>query len=172
MRKRSVLFSLGALFAQPSLALYDPKPSALLVPALGAWRGTLVYADYQNPDKTVTLQTRLVVTLSGPEELSLYYVFDDGPGKTVYSYERMTFDSAKQELVWASGVTKPSTSTYKINLATATNNGSKIEFDRAVESGLDSYTLEVNASSWQLTKREIRAGKQELQRNRYEFART
>lgn len=172
MRKRSVLLSLGALCAKPSLALYDPKPSALLVPALGSWRGTLVYADYQNPDKTVTLQARLVVTLSAPEELSLYYVFDDGPGKTVYSYERMAFDTSRNELAWTSGVTKPSTGTYQITFAAATDNGSRVEFDRAVESGLDKYTFEVNAGSWRLAKRELRAGKQELQRSKYEFTRT
>jgi hypothetical protein len=90
------------LVAEPSLALYDPKPSALLVPAIGSWSDTLLHADYQSPDRLVSLQARLVVTLSGPEELSLYYVFDDGPGKTVYSDERMSFDSTKNELTWTS----------------------------------------------------------------------
>jgi hypothetical protein len=172
MRKRSVLLSLGALIAKPSLALYDPKPNALLVPAIGSWRGTLVYVDYQNPDKAVTLQTRLTVTLAGPDELSLYYVFDDGPGKTVYSYERMSFDSSKDELTWTSGFAKPSTSKYKISLASATDDSTRVDFDRPVDSGIDKYTFEVNARSWRMTKREVRPGKQELQRSKYEYTKT
>ena len=122
MHKRNLLLSLTALLAKPALALYDPKPNAALLPALGAWRGTLVYADYQNPGKFVTLQARLVVSLADPDELSLYYVFDDGPGKTVYSYERMVFDLSKNELTWVCGVTKPNTSRYKITASTSAEN--------------------------------------------------
>jgi hypothetical protein len=171
MQRRSLFLCLAAFIAKPSLALYDPKPSGLLVPALGSWSGTLVYADYQNPDKLVTLQTRLVVTLTAPEELSLYYVFDDGPGKTVYSYERMSFDATKNELIWTSGVTKPNTNKFRVVSASAANDGSRFEFERAVESGVDKYTFEVKARSWFLAKQEVRTGKRDLQRSKYEFVR-
>jgi hypothetical protein len=72
MRKRDLPLSVGVLCAKPAWALYDPMPSDLLAPAIGSWRGTLTYADYQSPGKVVTLPTRLVVTLAGPVELSLY----------------------------------------------------------------------------------------------------
>lgn len=170
MQKRSVLLSLGVLLARPALALYDPKPHPLLLPAIGAWRGTLTYADYQNPDKTVTLDTRLMVTLAGPDELSLYHVFDDGPGKTVYSYEHMEFDWSKGELTWRNGSAKPSPSQYRISSAVAIPDGARIEFGRHVESGVDAYTFEVSARSWQLTKREVRPGKPDLQRSQYTYA--
>lgn len=169
MRKRSLLLSLGFLCGKPAFALYDPKPSDLLAPAIGSWRGTLTYADYQSPGKLVTLPARLVVTLVGPEELSLYYVFDDGPGKIVYSYERMALDTSRSELTWISGVTKPNTSKYRIASANAHGDGAKIDFERTVDSGLDTYTLEVTARILSLTKREARTGQQDLQRSKYEF---
>lgn len=172
MQRRSVVLCLGSSIAMPSLALYDPKPSALLVPALGSWAGTLVYADYQSPGKLVSLQTRLVVALAGPEELSLYFVFDDGPGKTVYSYERMSFDFTRNELGWTSGVTKPNTTQYRIVSANVTDDGSRLAFERSVESGFDKYVFEVKARSWYLAKQEVRTGKQDLQRSKYEFTRT
>jgi hypothetical protein len=172
MRKRSLLLSIGFVYAKPAFALYDPKPSDLLAPAIGSWRGTLTYADYQSPGKLVTLPTRLVVTLVGPDELSLYYVFDDGPGKIVYSYERMAIDQSRTELTWISGVTKPKTSKYRIKSAIANNEGASIDFDQNVDSGTDTYTLEITGRTWRLGKREARAGKQDLQRSKYDFTRT
>jgi hypothetical protein len=171
MRKRTFLFSLGALCAKPSFALYDPQPSDLLAPSVGAWNGTLTYADYQSPGKLVTLPARLVAALAGPAELSLYFVFDDGPGKTVYSYERMALDPVRRELTWTSGVSNPNTSKYRVISASADHKESRIEFDREVDSGVDAYTLEFTAKTWQLIKREVRAGKEELQRSRYDFVR-
>ena len=54
MQKRKLLLSIGAFVVKPAWALYDPKPHALLMPAVGSWRGSLVYADYQSPDQLVT----------------------------------------------------------------------------------------------------------------------
>ena len=166
--KWSLMLCVLPLMAAPAGRVLAAAPD----PEGGTWRGTLTYADYHSPGKLVTLPTRLVVTLAGPDELSLYYVFDDGPGKIVYSYERMALDPARTELTWISGVTKPNTNKYRITSANANNDGAKIDFERPVDSGTDTYTLEISARTWQLAKREARAGKQDLQRSKYEFTRT
>lgn len=171
MHKRTALFAIGALVAQPALALYDPKPNALLTAAIGAWRGSLTYADYQTPDRLETLQTQVTVTFNGPDELALYYVFDDGPGKTVYSYERMNFDLGNNELRWTEGSAKPSTMAYRVTSASSVDGQTVIEFERAAEGGVDQHRLEINPRAWLLTKREKRAGKDVLQRSKYQFAR-
>jgi len=45
----------------------------------------------------------------------LNYEFDDGPAKTVYSYEQMTFDFAGNRVVWVAGVADGSaTSVYTL----------------------------------------------------------
>jgi hypothetical protein len=85
---------LAAVCAMPmaSHALYDPPPVAALAAIEGGWRGTLEYRDYQPPFKRVTLQTRLFVAAAAPKELSLHYIFDDGPSKIVHSYDRLSID--------------------------------------------------------------------------------
>jgi hypothetical protein len=172
MRRRTLLLSLGALATRPALALYDPEPSALLANAAGSWKGSLTYRDYQNPDRMVTLPARVVVSMTAPDELVLYYVFDDGPGKTVYSYERMAFDFSKGELIWNSGSAKPSADAWRITSATTLDRTSKIAFDRASESGMDRYSLEFAPRSWMMSKSEIKAGGIEALRSRYEFVRS
>ena len=172
MHRRSLLLTLGAAVARPSFALYDPMPAPGLAAVIGSWTGTLVYADYQKPDRRVTLRTKMVATLAAPDELALYYVFDDGPGKTVYSYERMAFDGATRQLVWISGTAKPSRSQYRVTSSEANEAGTKIQFERAVEGGVDKYTLDVKPRTWLLSKVEVRSGKDDLERSRYEFTRT
>lgn len=169
MQKRTFLFSLAALATQPALALYDSKPNSLLENATGSWKGTLTYRDYQNPDKMVLLPTRLAVSMIGPDELALYYVFDDGPGKIVYSYERMLFNVLKGELIWASGITKPTSNTYRVTAATSADRTSKISFEKAADSGVDRYTLEISPRAWTLSKIEIKSSGAETLRSKYEF---
>ncbi len=169
MNKRHFLIAVSALMVRPAWALYDPKPNAFLTSAIGSWRGTLTYADYQKPDRLVTLQTKLTVSLTGPDELALYYAFDDGPGKIVYSYERMLFDFSKNELAWISGAAKPGKIDYKLTSAKLIEGNSVFQFERTVDAGVDKYDFEIAARSWVLTKREVRAGKPDLQRSKYEF---
>jgi hypothetical protein len=169
MHKRTFLFSLAALATQPALALYDPKPNGLLENAAGSWKGTLTYRDYQNPDKMVVLPTRLAVSMIGPDELALYYVFDDGPGKIVYSYERMLFRGPAAELVWISGSNKPAPSTYRITAATIADRTSKISFEKAADSGLDRYAFEISPRAWTLSKVEVKSSGAEALRSRYEL---
>ena len=73
-------------------ALYDPAPVASVAALEGAWRGSLQYRDYKPPFGKVTLPTQLYAALLGPNELALHYVFDDGPGKIIHSYDRLKID--------------------------------------------------------------------------------
>jgi len=71
--------------------------------------------DYSNPGKLVTLPTRVFAALASPAALALNYEFDDGPAKTVYSYEQMTFDFAGNRVAWVAGVADGSaTSVYTL----------------------------------------------------------
>ena len=94
MNKLIASFALFAASACPlaSHALYDPAPVAALTAIEGAWLGTLEYRDNQPPFKRVTLPTRLYVAVASPKELTLHYIFDDGPKMTVHSYDRLTID--------------------------------------------------------------------------------
>ena len=82
------MFSLVSLLATAQSA--DRLEAALA----GSWTGTLTYRDYRS-DRRVTLPTKLVVEAVGPGQLTLAYTYDDGPGKTVTSQERITIDREK-----------------------------------------------------------------------------
>lgn len=172
MQRRTLLIAGIAACPSVALALYDPKPNELLVPAAGAWKGSLTYRDWSRPDKLVTLPCRLAVSLLAPEELALYYVFDDGPGKIVYSYERMAFDFRAGTLRWASGIAKPEASEYTVTSAGPAAGGSEIRFERVVEERTDRYVFVLGASEMSLGKQEVSASGEQTFRNRYEFRRS
>jgi hypothetical protein len=88
----ALLLAAACAIPMASHALYDPPPVAALAAIEGVWQGALEYRDYQPPFKRVTLPTRLFVTASAPKELTLHYIFDDGPKKTVHSYDRLLID--------------------------------------------------------------------------------
>ena len=167
MHKRTFLFSLAAMVTRPALVLYDSKPNGLLESATGSWKGTLTYRDYQNPDKMVVLSTRLAVSMTSPDELGLYYVFDDGPGKIIYPYERMLYNVPKGELVWISGSAKPTSTRYRVTASTTVDRTSKIAFEKASDSGADRYAFEISPRSWMLTKGEVKSSGVETLRSRY-----
>lgn len=170
--RRTVLISLGLLWARPSFALYDPKPNDLLAPFLGTWRGTLTYRDWSNPEKLVTLATQAIGTPISPNELALYFVFADGPGKTVYSYERMAFDFANGRLAWTSGTENPERSEHRIISVSSAAEPARIVFERNVEAMLERHTLEGSGNAWTPGKVEISASGAETFRNKYKFTRS
>ena len=57
----------------------------------GSWSGSLEYRDYRS-DRRVTLPTTLTVSSDAQNVLVFAYVYDDGPGKTVRSTDRITID--------------------------------------------------------------------------------
>jgi hypothetical protein len=161
MQRRAFLTALAAAFPARVFALYDPKPSQFLDMAAGAWVGALTYRDWANPDKLVTLPSTLSIALSAPEELALFYTFDDGPGKVVYSYERMSFDFKANTLSWVSGISKPSTSQYVVTSAGLDG----------VEGRTDKYTFSVGRQALSLGKVEFSPSGAQTFRNKYEFRR-
>ena len=67
----------------------------------GHWAGTLTYKDYRDPARRVTLPTLLDVTYERDSAaLRLVFTYDDGPGKTVFSYDRFAFDDAGTIMTW------------------------------------------------------------------------
>lgn len=170
MHKRTFLATLGAFAASPASALYDPKPMAFLEAGTGIWSGTLTYRDYQKPDRMVTLKTAMTSSLVAPDELALYYVFDDGPGKTVYSYERMRFDLPGRQIIWNSGIAKPSRVDYRITSSSEQEGRSTLAFEAPQDGRTDKYSLEITKKNWLLTKHEASAGSEDILRSKYEFS--
>lgn len=97
------------LLAAASLFAVLPLPAAAQRPLVtrervyaalaGRWTGTLEYRDYQDPTRRVSLPVILEVARDA-DGLELRYTYDDGPGKTVRSTERMVLDVTVSTLRW------------------------------------------------------------------------
>ena len=175
MIRRLVAILIACCVALPAYALYDPKPDPSLAATQGEWTGSLMYRDYRRPDRMVTLPTRLFVALSAPDTLVLHYVFDDGPGKTVYSYERIRFDFAKNELGWVTGDEARSETTYRIVSTERTADTTRIVFEGPgkgdAASGKVRFTIELGAQRVTQKKEEIDAAGGIVVRNTFTFGR-
>ncbi len=87
------------------LALTRGPRTELYRALVGEWTGTLEYKDYRNPDRRVTLPTTLSVTWAADSsDVQMYFVYDDGPGKTVTSRDRFVADPPLTAVEWG-GVT-------------------------------------------------------------------
>ena len=88
----------------------------------GHWSGTLTYKDYRDPTRRVTLPTLLDISHERDSAaLRLVFTYDDGPGKTVYSYDRLAFDASGAVMTWDdTAAVKPQTfavTAYRVDLA-------------------------------------------------------
>lgn len=155
----------------PAWALYDPAPDASLAAVQGEWKGSLTYRDYSEPDRMVTLPTRVFVALASPQGLVLHYVFDDGPAKTVYSYERMRFDVAAKRVTWTTGTSKPRASTDRIVSDTSVSGVRTLVFEHRQAKGVDRFTLSLGARELNLGKDEIDRKGATTFRDKYVFTR-
>jgi hypothetical protein len=171
MLRRNATFALFALTASKAFALYDPRPDDALAAVQGEWKGSLTYRDYSQPDRMVTLPTRLFVALGGPQALVLHFIFDDGPSKTVFSYERMTFDFAAQQMTWASGASQQSVDTYAITSISRKEDAATLSFERQSKGTTERHVLVLSPQRLQLSKEEVKASGETVLRNRYAFAR-
>ena len=171
MKRLAAFAILAILWTGSAFARYDAKPDEALFAAQGEWRGSLTYRDYSKPDRRVTLSTRVFVALSAPEELVLHYVFDDGPAKTVFSYERMGFDFANKQVAWSTGSDGKSVSTYRITSNSTEGNVRRITFEQSNGETIDRYTLELSPRKFGLAKDEVNAVGVPSFRNKYEFSR-
>ena len=172
MLRRSAISALLVLTAGRSVALYDPRPDDALAGVQGEWKGSLTYRDYSKPDRLVTLPTRLFVALSAPNTLVLHFVFDDGPSKTVFSYEQMTFDFPANQMSWISGSAKRSVDLHTITASTKEGATTTLSFEKQAEAKTDRYSLLLSSQRLRLIKEEVKASGEVIFRNRYEFIRT
>ncbi|WP_295645984.1 hypothetical protein [uncultured Methylibium sp.] len=168
MNRRQTLHALLAAVALPAAAQDAPPPDPALAAVQGAWRGTLSYRDYSRPDRVVTLPTRLYIALLAPHEIALHYVFDDGPGKTVHSYERMAFDFGAKRLTWISG---DRNNAYDITSVQPQDGARAVSFERQVENSTHRYAMLLGAQRLTLGKEEGTPSAGFQFRNRFEFTR-
>jgi hypothetical protein len=169
---RRTFLGLFSLAAMPGVALAaDAPPDPVLSAIQGNWGGSLQYKDYSAPDKLVTLPTKLSITLTAPDEIAMHYVYDDGPTKTVYSYERMRFD--KNDVHWKGGSKdKPMEMTWHITKSVPSGASRMVVMERVRSEGKkDRLTFEMSAAALILSKDEIGADGQASFRNKYTFKR-
>ena len=171
MTMRALLLACALLLSVPAHALYDPAPNAMLVQMQGEWQGTLTYSDYSEAGKMVTLPTRVYIAPASPDSLTLHYVFDDGPGKTVYSYENMRFDLAGNEVTWRSGASETSQTVSRIVSDVQDGEVRRLVFERKESGDTLRYTLETGPDLLVLQKDEVGADGVAQFRNRYAFTR-
>jgi hypothetical protein len=157
--------------ALPAWALYDPKPDATLAAIEGEWNGSLTYRDYSDPDRIVTLSTDLFVTLGSPLELVMHYVYDDGPGKVVHSYETMRFDFEGGRVTWISGVKERTESTGRIVSDSRDGTTRRLVIESTDDGNVARHTYEFGAGQFGMRKDEIDAEGKSTFRDRYEFTR-
>lgn len=171
MNRRDAFAMLAAAAALPVHAASDPKPEPALAAVLGEWRGTLTYRDYSAADRMVTLPTRLFVSAVAPDEVALHFVYDDGPGKTVYGYERLRFEFASQTLLWISGTVEKTALVGRIVSSDSAGGLNRYVVDTTKDRALSRYTFEFGATALTMKKDEVDASGKAVMRNRYAFTR-
>ena len=176
MKKLTASIFLVAICAWPlaNHALYDPAPVAALTAIEGAWQGTLEYRDYQPPFKRVTLPTRLYVAVASPKELTLHYIFDDGPQKTVHSYDRLAID-LDAGTVRFSGLKAEDVTLATVVGSKTTDGVLEVTAERSQETKgvmeVTRYRLRFGASAFEVLKTAGPKGAESEFRNQYVFKR-
>lgn len=175
MMNRRLAFGLLAatalLSALPVSAAGEAKPEATLATVLGEWRGSLSYRDYSQPERIVTLPTKAYVSMIAPDELAVHLVYDDGPGKTVYAYERLRFELASDTMIWVSGAAERTALVGRV-VATANEGGvRRYVVDSTKDRALIRFTFEFGPASFTMKRDEIDAAGKAVNRNRYSFQR-
>ncbi len=166
-----VLALLIGSIAAPASASYDPAPDSNLASAQGEWQGDLTYNDYSNPGSLVSIPTVMFAAMDSPASLVLQFTFDDGPGKTVYSYESLTFEFTSKRVNWRSGFTEPEALVATIVANTLEDGVRTIIFERLTEENLVRYSLELSAQQFSLATHEVSDSGDSTFRNRYQLTR-
>jgi hypothetical protein len=140
----------------------------------GKWTGALEYRDYRS-DQRVTLPTTLVISQDAPGVLTFEYVYDDGPGKTVRSQERITVDTEKSTYRVQNG-----DGTYDATFAATgvaefgPGSPAVVLLGRGDENGVMvdlRTTIQLGPASLTMLRESRRPGEEWLFRNRYAFTR-
>lgn len=167
----SILLLCIGLFCAGVNASHPPAPESGLAAAAGSWQGQLVYNDYSSPGKMVTLATKLHVALSDPDTLVLYFIYDDGPGKTVYGYEQIQIDQTGKRLHWQSSGNKNKTTDYLLTNVTSDTKGNHYTFSRAEPTMTFHYQMTISPTHFSMEKSEITGTSAPVFRHRYQFDR-
>jgi hypothetical protein len=147
-------FLLATLLSRGTAAAMPPPPAVALAALEGGWTGTLEYSDYRS-GKRVVLPTEARAALAGAATLAVHFVYDDGPGKTVHSYERLALDPDGEHVRWESS-DEPLAAAGRIVERRATETSTEMVFEQPAPYGRDRYTLVVAAAHWSLRKEEVR----------------
>lgn len=169
MNRRHLLGSLALLAAPPAFALYEPAPLDLFKHLPGTWRGALTYRDWSPPHRLVSLPCTLYAALTSPREASLFFVFQDGPGKVVYSYDRWTVDASGDALAWVSGEDR---SSYQLTKMPSDDTEQSFSLRRNLDGKAYLQRVSVSAGSFRLQKVEVAADGSETFMNGYELSRS
>lgn len=172
MNKNCIAVGLIAGLMALSAAAYDPAPDSSIVLAQGEWHGELTYDDYSNPGTRVSIPARMFAALSAPATLAVQFTFDDGPGKTVYSYESLAFDFESGTASWRSGIDEPVLLSAKITANSVEDGVRTIVLERLDEQQRIRYTLQVSEQTLSLSTHEVTESGEESFRNRYQLKRS
>ena len=160
-RDRAIGVAQGVLPARSDSAVLVAKALA------GAWTGTLDYRDYTN-DTRATLPT-----IMQSDGTVLAWTFNDGPGKTVGSTERWTFDPAGSTLTINSGNKQPDKLRVAEARMSANASSLTIVFDgTSEENGREVIARKIltrDGNRIRITKQTRFAGEPFLMRHSYEL---
>ena len=114
------------------------------------------------------------MTASTPKELTLHYIFDDGPKKTVHSYDRLLIDT-EAGIVRFSGLKADDVTTATI-VRSATSDGvleviAELTQDNKGVAEVSRYRLRLGSNVFDLLKTAGPKGAEGEFRNQYSFKR-
>lgn len=160
-RDRSIAVAQGLLITTADTA-------AVLAEALaGKWTGTLDYRDYSADTREA------LPTMMQSDGQALAWTFDDGPGKTVKSSERWTFDATGQLLAITAGTNAPEQWRVMESRASADGASLTIVLDGAsIENGREVLARKIlsrDGDRLRITKQTRVAGEPFLMRQSYEL---
>lgn len=172
-RLPALLLALAATSAQ---ALYDPAPKPWLTEVEGRWSGSLTYRDYGGDHREITLPAIANIALVAPDELAFHAVYDDGPKKTVHSYERLKFDFEAKSLAWTHGLGADESRRYRIDSNSLQDGVAEMVATEVPASQGEApqcvrYTLRWSRTALDLVKREGRTCETTIVRSRSSFRR-
>lgn len=171
MKLLCITFAIGLASTVTPAAAYDPAPDSNIAVAQGEWHGELTYDDYSNPGSLVSIPTHMFAAMSSPTTLVLQFTFDDGPGKTIYSYESLTFEFATDHVSWTSGIIEPEALDASIVANTFKDGVRTITLERLADKKSIRYTLELSAQRFSLATYEVTGSGTPTFRNRYQLTR-
>lgn len=171
MVARCLMILAALLVAAPAQALHDHAPDPTLAAVEGEWRGSLTYRDYSPPHDLVRLPTRLLVALGAHDELVMHYVYDDGPGKTVHSYESVRFEFAEKRVTWATRGDEGKVSVGRIISDGLEGAAHRVVVETTGDDGAARHTFEFARDHVAMKKEERDAHGTLTLRNEYAFTR-